>query len=266
MKPAWQAKIEMFAEPRPTNKRQVVALSGGKDSCAMALALKQYEPGNYIYVITPTGNELPEMFAHWAKISALLGSSLRPIATQSLQGLIRRQVALPNHKARWCTRILKLEPYYRWLATQTPCISYVGLRADEEGRTGMVFPDADGVQMDFPMQRWGWTLEDVREFLAFMGVEIPERTDCAMCFWQKIGEWYLLWRDHLDLYLEAEALEQFVQEERGAPVTLRSPSRDTWPADLKSLRLEFESGKVPTRSLAGMDKNRLVGACRVCTL
>ncbi len=52
--------------------QHVVALSGGKDSTAMALALAEKEPRDYLYVITPTGNELPEMYVHWKKISDLL--------------------------------------------------------------------------------------------------------------------------------------------------------------------------------------------------
>jgi hypothetical protein len=253
--------------------KHIVALSGGKDSTAMALALAEREPRDYFYVITPTGNELPEMYDHWRKLAELLGKPLTPMvaqgklfATHTLQSLIREQVALPNHTARWCTRILKLEPYYEWLATQTPCVSYVGLRADEEGRTGMVFPDADGVQMRFPMQEWGWKLQDALDFLAEKAVTVPERTDCAVCFWQKLGEWYLLWLNHPDLYAEGEELEGFVTRGRNKPYTFRSPQRDAWPASLADLRREFEKGRVPQRSLDMMDKRRLVGACRVCTL
>jgi len=48
--------------------RHVIALSGGKDSTALALALHEREPRDYDYVITPTGNELPAMKVHWAKL------------------------------------------------------------------------------------------------------------------------------------------------------------------------------------------------------
>jgi tRNA(Ile)-lysidine synthase TilS/MesJ len=39
----------------------IVALSGGKDSVAMALRLVEVEPRDYLYVCTPTGNELHPM-------------------------------------------------------------------------------------------------------------------------------------------------------------------------------------------------------------
>lgn len=264
--PAWLNKIEAAERPAPSNRKRIAAMSGGKDSTAMCLAMALFEPGEVTYVITPTGNELPEMYEHWKKLHTLLGAPIMPVGRQTLQGLIRSQVALPSHAARWCTRIVKLEAYYGWLADQGPCVSHVGLRADEESRPGMVFPDTDHVQMDFPMRRWGWTIDDVLAFLDDMGVTVPARTDCAMCFWQKLGEWWLLWRDHPDMYAEAEGLEEFVIAGRGKIVTLRSPQRDTWPARLSELRARFEAGDIPQRSLNMMDKRRQVGTCRVCTL
>ena len=130
----------------------------------------------------------------------------------------------------------------------------------------MVFPDMGQVMMDFAPRRWGWVIQDVLDFLAEMGVAIPDRTDCALCFWQKLGEWFLLWRDYPDRYERGVILEDFVSGQRGAAYTFRSPQRDTWPASLRELRAEFEKGRVPVTSLRMMDKNRSVGVCRVCTL
>lgn len=263
---SWRLKVEAAPRPALTNLKHILALSGGKDSCAMAIACARYEPADYTYVCTPTGNELPEMEAHWTKLEGILGKPIIRLQAKTLMGLIVAQKSLPNFQQRWCTRILKLEQYYGWLASQGPCISHVGLRADEESRPGMIFPDAGDITMDFPMRRWGWTIEDVREFLADEGVTIPDRTDCAVCFWQGIGEWYLLWRDHPDEFEKGIVAEDFVSEQRGKPYTLRSAKRDTWPAGLRELRAEFEGGRVPDRALKMMDKRRQVGVCRVCTL
>ena len=95
-----------------------VALSGGKDSTALALRLHELNPGTpYAYVCTPTGDELPEMEAHWRRLEELLGTPLTRIAHPlGLNGLIERMGALPNWRQRWCTRILKIAPYAAWLA------------------------------------------------------------------------------------------------------------------------------------------------------
>lgn len=232
----------------------------------MAIATARWEPADYTYVCTPTGDELPEMDAHWTKLEGILGKPILKLQDRTLFGLIVEQTALPNHRQRWCTRIIKLESYYRWLGTLGPVISHVGLRADEESRPGMIFPDAGEIEMDFPMRRWGWDIDDVKAFLDEEGVTIPERTDCAVCFWQKLGEWYLLWLNYPDRYERGVVAEEFVSRQRGVTHTFRSSQRDIWPAGLKDLRSEFEKGRVPDRSLRMMDKNRLVGTCRVCTL
>lgn len=240
----------------------VVALSGGKDSTALALRLRELNPfTDYHFVCTPTGDELPEMFDHWRKIGGLLGKQIIPIMhTTGLKGVIRAEKMLPNFRARFCTRILKIEPYRRWLAKNTPCVSYVGLRADEEGRAGGAYSDIPGVEMRFPLREWGWKEQDVWGYLDDHKINIPRRTDCARCYHQRIGEWWTLWKEFPELWADAENDET----EMGA--TYRTPGRDTWPTALVDLRREFESGRLPkTVSLVG-DKLRDVGACRVCTL
>jgi hypothetical protein len=172
--------------PESTMTTHVVALSGGADSTALALRLREIEPDTpFNFVCTPTGDELPEMFDHWRRLGDLLGSPLIPIMHQrGLNGEIRKQKCLPNNRIRYCTRVLKIEPYRKWLTERAalgPVVSYVGLRADEEGRAGGAYEDIDGVSMRFPLREWGWTRADVLSCLEQRGVSIPERTDCARC-------------------------------------------------------------------------------------
>lgn len=246
----------------------VVALSGGKDSTALVCWLVANEPREYLFVCTPTGNELPDMVEHWRGLGRVLGKPILPVTMgKSLQGLIRDWSRLPNHAQRWCTRVLKIEPYYRYLAELGPAVSYVGLRADEEKRQGMQFPEVANVTLRFPLRELGWTESDVWDFLgsipghtsATMAEDIPARTDCAVCYHQTLGEWHDLWRFHPDLYDEGVAQELAVTEHHGRPYTFRSPQRDTWPADLASLKGRFEAGDVPKRRARKT-------MCRVCSL
>ena len=185
--------------------RHIVAVSGGKDSTAMALRLSEVEPENdYEYVITPTGDELPEMMDHWKNLECLLGKPLTPITSgHSLQGLIRKQQALPNWRQRWCTRILKIEPYIAYMLESVPAVSYVGIRADEESRQGAVYGNVEGITQRFPLQEWGWGLKEVQGYLAERGITIPKRTDCARCFFQRTAEWWNLWHDRPEVFAEA---------------------------------------------------------------
>lgn len=215
----------------------VVALSGGKDSTALALRMAQR--GDHVdhYLITPTGDELPSMKAHWALLEAQLGKKLTRVTDHTLDSLIEHFGALPNNRQRWCTRMIKIQPCLNWIQQQEEDVKlYVGLRADEEARLGLYSNDVETV---FPLQDWGWGLAEVVDYLKGQGVPIPERTDCARCYDQRLGEWWELWKQHPEIYADAEA-----QEVKHGH-TFRSPSRDTWPAPLSELRAEFAAGHVP---------------------
>jgi len=226
----------------------------------MALRLRELNPEtDYTYICTPTGDEFPDMFAHWRKIADMLGKPLTPItAHTSLNGLIKQYNALPNWRQRWCTRVLKIEPYAAWLAQHSPCISYVGLRADEENeREGGDYSDVPGVEMRFPMQEWGWGIQEVWNYLDEKRIKIPQRTDCRRCFFQTIAEWFDFYKRDPEGYAEAE------QQEESVGHTFRSPGRDTWPASLKGMREEFDRGrKIPSAQFEMFGKLK----CRVCRI
>jgi 3'-phosphoadenosine 5'-phosphosulfate sulfotransferase (PAPS reductase)/FAD synthetase len=241
----------------------IVGISGGKDSCAMSLRLREVEPQDYTYIITPTGNELPEMFAHWEKMEGLLGKPFVNLKVpgkpefngDNLVDLIDFFGALPNWRQRWCTRMIKIEPTIDYLKDHAPCVQYVGLRADEdaEERTG-IYGDIPGVTQRFPLREWGWGIKEVIGYLNERGVEIPQRTDCAFCYGQRLIEWKRLYQGHPELY------QVGIELEKKTGHTFRSPGRDTWPASLEGLAREFDAG----RKVRGEGKNTEV--CRVCRM
>lgn len=254
---------ELFERDPQDGKFHVLALSGGHDSTCLALLLKDAEPRVYNYVCTPTGDELPEMFEHWRNLGERLGRRIIPIMNGTLRRAITEQNALPNFRARWCTRILKIEPYraaLKEIAAIAPVVSYVGLRADEPGRAGGAYSDIPGVEMRFPLREWGFDDPMVLSSLAQLGVTVPNRTDCARCYHQRIGEWWELWARGDGIFDDA------IADEDRTGYTFRTPGRDSWPTDLRNMKARFEAGDVPMASLVRMAKERQIGECRVCTL
>lgn len=225
----------------------------------MALRLRETEPDmDFDFVCTPTGDEPDEMFAHWNHLSELLGKRITPVVNAlGLNGLITAQNALPSWRMRWCTRILKIEPFARYLGQHSPCVSYVGLRADEEDRPGGSYDHVPGVVQRHPLREWGWGITDVLEYLAAKEIVIPERTDCDRCFFQTLYEWYLLWRDKPEKYAHAEG------QETATGHTFRSPQRDTQPTSLRDLREKFESGYIPKDRRRDSMKAM---QCRACSM
>ena len=232
--------------------KHIVGLSGGKDSTALALRLAEIEPRDYEYICNETGNELPDMKAHWANLEKILGKPIQRVRhARSLTEEIDKINMLPNVFARWCTIRLKIEPtidYFDSLPVGSTL--YVGLRADEMERKGLYGED---INVRFPMREWNWSEKDVWNYLDSRGICIPKRTDCALCPYQRLGEWRDLYQNYPDLYAEGVALEKKIGH------TFRSPGRDNWPADLESLSKEFDSGR-KLRAYKRKD------ACRVCSL
>lgn len=247
----------------------ILAFSGGKDSTA--LALRWHELGEpAVLLFTPTGDELPELAAHIQRVLEHTGFELvTPPCKHDLFTLIDEWQALPNWRQRWCTRALKIEPCVAWMtrlnATWHPPLTehrlLVGLRADEEARKGLY---SDQIRTCFPMQDWGWDLERVHGYLRNRGVQVPERTDCSLCFFQRLPEWYELWEKHPDRYQRGVELEQQTGH------TFRSEGRDSWPAALAEMRELFERGRKPI-GIADRDQLNLFDddeprRCRVCSL
>src|SRR5579863_9192689 len=113
------------------------AISGGKDSTAMAILLTEMHPNiQFQWVCTPTGNEPPEWYAHMTALRHIIGP-IKPIMLPGgLASLIKKYQAIPNWRQRWCTRQLKIEPFAAYLMQNSPAIFYVGLRSDEDEREG----------------------------------------------------------------------------------------------------------------------------------
>lgn len=266
------AEIKALASAQPTaddGRHHVVGLSGGKDSCAMALELARTRPGvPFVFFCTPTGDELPEMQAHWARLEASIGSPIVYLRNGTLDSWIEHFKALPNSRQRWCTRLLKIEPCLAFLSLLSDPVLYVGLRADEEERQGLY---SSTVETRFPLREWGWGLPEVLAACERFGVQIPRRTDCARCYEQRLDEWQTLYREHPEIYAHAEEQERAVSAHRDAPITFRSRTRDTWPAGLADLRGKWEAGHW-LRGEAERRQGDLFGggiepgACRVCKL
>lgn len=228
--------------------KDIVAFSGGKDSTALVLEM---QPAQVLF--TPTGNEPPDVLGHIRTIANRVGAEIVLPDAPSLNGLIHHFNAVPNPRMRWCTRMIKIDAAKAWLAAHPEFRLAVGIRADEDHREGIY--DLPPERYWHPFKEWGWTLAEVEGCLARHSVVTPVRTDCAVCPYQRLGEWYRLWQKYPVLWAQGEAWEDMTGH------TFRMPSRDTWPAAMEGLRKRFEAGDVP-RGLNGAPGKR----CRVCTL
>jgi hypothetical protein len=223
------------------------------------MAFRLAERGeDFVLLHTPTGNELPAVATHILDVATVLGRELVGPANRPLTFWMDFHQALPNWRQRWCTRQIKIEPCIAWLTAHPGTTLCVGLRADEEARTGLY---GDWATYRYPLREEGWGEAEVYAYLRQRGIRVPARTDCALCYAQRLSEWWELWKTAPDEFARGEDWEARTGH------TFRSPGRDTWPAPLRELRVRFERGEVPPGvELTGDLFDDEPKACRVCTL
>lgn len=202
--------------PPDPNKRHILSLSGGKDSTALAIYLRDAIP-DLEYAFCDTQEELPETYEYLDKLEVFLG---RPIARLNADRPFQHFLdiyrgVLPDARARWCTRMLKLVPFEKFVGDD-PVVSYVGIRADEN-RSGYISTKPN-IEAVFPFKDDNIRRDDVTRILEDAGLGLPEyykwrsRSGCYFCFFQQRNEWVGLKEQHPDLFEKAKEYEKHDEE------------------------------------------------------
>ena len=195
--------------------RHVLGISGGKDSAALAIYIKDQYPQIHErmeYFFTDTGAELQEVYDFLDKLEAYLGKEIvRLESGRDFEHWLKMHSDyLPSPRQRWCTRVMKIKPFEAFVGDD-PVISYIGIRADED-REGYI-SHKETIQAVFPFIEDGLVRADIFRILE-ESVGIPEyykwrsRSGCFFCFFQRQDEWLGLKRNHPKLFEEARRLEE----------------------------------------------------------
>lgn len=150
--------------------RHLLGISGGKDSAALAIYFHTRYPELGIeYYFCDTGKELKETYQLINELEGYLGKRIKRLeaANESHKSpfdhfLSKYDGYLPAPNARWCTKILKLEPFEEFVGND-PAISYVAIRGDED-REGYISTKPN-IQTVFPFRKNIWSLEIVSKVL-----------------------------------------------------------------------------------------------------
>ena len=152
------------------NKPQhVLGISGGKDSAALAIYLKDKYPSiDFKYYFTDTGKELDETYQLIDNLESYLGIEINRLKDEKIESTNEDPFDfhyksfrgyLPSPNARWCTALMKLKPFEKFVAGK-PTVSYVGIRGDEQ-REGYISRESN-IQSIFPFRKNIWS-QDVLE-------------------------------------------------------------------------------------------------------
>ena len=208
------------------NIRHVLGLSGGKDSSALAVYMRDRVP-EMEYFFSDTGKELQETYDFLDRLEAFLG---KPIVRLNMNAdansnrdfdhwLTVYGGLLPSSQIRWCTVNLKIRPFEEYIGEDT-AYHYIAIRADED-RIGYKPPSISSlrnIEPKYPFKEDGITKEDVYRILEESGLGLPDyykwrtRSGCYFCFFQRKSEWVGLLEQHPDLFELAKGYEKFNSE------------------------------------------------------
>lgn len=206
--------------------RHLLGLSGGKDSSALAVYMRDRVP-EMEYFFSDTGKELPETYEFLDRLEVFLG---KPIVRLNMDPdpntnrdfdhwLTLYGGLLPSSQVRWCTVNLKIKPFEDYVGEDS-AYNYVAIRADEDrvGYKPLKTPSLRNIEPRYPFKEDGITKEDVYRILEESGVGLPDyyqwrtRSGCYFCFFQRKSEWVGLLEQHPDLFELAKEYEKFNPE------------------------------------------------------
>lgn len=236
------------------NERHVLGLSGGRDSAALAVYVRQTMPDvDFEYFFTDTGKELPEVYEFLGRLEGFLGKTILRLNPRRDFDFWLREYGnfLPSAQTRWCTRQLKLAPFEQYvkpmLSAGSKVFSYVAIRADEDYREGYASKN-ESLKIQMPFREAGIDKAGVIEILESSGVGLPKyydwrsRSGCTFCFFQQKIEWVRLREQHPDAFEEAKAYEKTALD-CGSPFTWTKDEPLTElenPERIKKIKLDFE--------------------------
>ena len=216
--------------------KKYLSFGGGVNSVAMMLLLLD-QKDEFEAVFVDHGTDWPEtyeyvnMFQGWLKKHGHDQITvLKPAHSKDLEGkpfsnlyefsYFRRIV--PSGFRRWCTADFKVKPIYKYV--DTPSFMLIGIDFGEAKRARI--STEKGIENRYPLIEYEIDREGCKKIIYDSGLDIPMKSGCYICPFQRKAQWIELRKKHPELFCKAQQLEDRNMEyriEKGKkPMTLSS--------------------------------------------
>ena len=215
-----------FTLPKANGKTlYVVPISGGLDSfCTAYVLLYLFPDTKFTYVHCDTGVEVKGTREAIEKFEQTTGRKVIRIAGKKdlFEYIEAHGNYLPSQRARFCTQATKTLPIKRFfeqlqlhVGEAATFYNFVGLRADEPSREGIVWKE-NNIASVFPLQQLGLVKSDINNSVEqAQGIPLyymeKSRSGCAVCPFSRRSEVIATWERSPKLTERAANMEMLPQ-------------------------------------------------------
>lgn len=199
--------------------KHIVAFSGGKDSSAMLIRMKELKMPIDRIVFANTTLEFPELYTYIDKMEKYIGQKIIRVKPKStFNDWFYGEFTKGKHKGRirgfpyvighsWCCREFKVKPMNEWKPSKDN-ILYLGIAKGEEKRMRK-----NSSNVKYPLIEWGWSEEKCKEYLRSKKMLNPlykhfNRLGCWLCPKQSKKSLRMLYFHYPKFWKHLKKLEQ----------------------------------------------------------
>lgn len=199
----------------------MISFGGGVNSIALTILLLERGYKESI-VFADTLSEHPETYIYLEYFSNFLEKKYRTkVVTisphthphlygtkargKSIEMFVLRKKIIPDRLRRWCTQEWKIRPIANWKRYKGDSELILGIDHGERHRA------AGRTDAKFPLIEMGIDRAECEYIIRHAGLQVPEKSGCWFCIFQRLDGWKHIFLQHNDLWRRAKNMELAAQ-------------------------------------------------------